>query len=243
MTRVQRLLDATGLGNNEAVAVYKPANLFYLTGFTGEGIALLGRGKQAVITDFRYVEQAERECKGFEVHSIGKGQSHEQLAATLVAQWGVQALRYEDDGMTVRIFEAARRAMPQVSWQPLAGEAETLRQIKDEGEIALIERACRISSESFERILPEIREGMTEQELAVRLEFDMLAHGADKLAFSTIAAAGANGSLPHACAGRLPRSQGRYDHLRLRRESEGLLRGYDPHGRPWRAERADAPRV
>ena len=103
--------------------------------------------------------------------------------------------------MTVRTFEAARKAMPDVTWKPLADDIETLRQIKDEGEIALIERACRITGDAFERILPEIREGMTEKELAIRLEFDMLAHGADGLAFSTIVAASAHGSLPHAVPG------------------------------------------
>ncbi len=201
MTRVERLFTAIGLAPGEAVIVYKPANLYYLTGFTGEGLALLGAGARAVVTDFRYVEQAQRECAGFAVHGIAKGQSHEQLVAELLAQWGVAALRYEDDGLTVRTFAAAQKAMPGVRWLPLNEDTERLRQIKDEGEIALIEKACRITGDSFERILPEIREGMTEQELATKLAFDMLAHGADALAFNTIVAAGANGSLPHAVPG------------------------------------------
>jgi Xaa-Pro aminopeptidase len=194
-------MEAVALAQHEAVFVCKPANLLYLTGFTGEGIALLGRAGQAVVTDFRYTEQAERECPGFEVHSIEKGQSHEQLAALLLGGWGVTALRYEDDGMTVRAFGAAQQAMPGITWQPMADDIERLRQIKDEGEIALIERACRITGDTFERVLPEIRVGMTEKELAIRLEFDMLAHGADGLAFHTIVAAGAHGSLPHAVPG------------------------------------------
>lgn len=76
-----------------------------------------------------------------------------------------------------------------------------MRQVKDDQEIELIERACRITGESFERILPQIREGMTEKELAVRLEFDMLEHGATSPAFTAIVAAGANGRMPHAMPG------------------------------------------
>lgn len=201
MTRVQRLFEAIGLGKDEAVVVYKPSNLFYLTGFTGEGLALLSAKGLAVVTDFRYVEQAERQCPGYGVHGIEKGQSHEQVVALLLNAWGMAALRYEDDGLTVRAFRNAQRDIPGVAWKPMQDDTERLRQVKDEGEIALIEKACRITSDAFERILPEIREGVTEKELAVKLEFDMLALGADGIAFHTIAAAGANGSLPHAVPG------------------------------------------
>ena len=208
MSRVQRLIASLSLDATEAVIVYKAANLFYLTGFTGEGIALVGANGQAVITDFRYVEQAERECPGFAVLSVAKGQNHEQVAATLCGQWGVTTLRYEDDAMTVRTFANAQKTIAGVRWIALNDDIELLRQVKDEGEIALIEQACRITGETFERILPQIAEGMTEKELAVKLEFDMLAHGADGLAFSTIVAAGAHGSLPHELVGIMQTSGG-----------------------------------
>ena len=201
MTRVQRLCAALGMAENEAIAVYKPANVFYLTGFTGEGMALIGIQESVVITDFRYVEQAQQECAGFTIHSVTKGQTHEQAAAVFCQAWGVTTLRYEDDGMTVRAFHSAQQAIRGMQWIALNDDIERQRQVKDDGEIALIERACKITGDSFERILSEIREGMTEKELAIKLEFDMLAHGADGLAFSTIVAAGAHGSLPHAVPG------------------------------------------
>jgi len=199
MSRVQRLLAAAGIGAEGAVIVYKPANLFYLTGFTGEGIALLSEAGRAVITDFRYVEQAQRQCEGFRILSVEKGQAHEAIAADCCAQWGVHTLFYEEDAVTVRTFNQARQAMPGITaWNPLHDETERLRQIKDTEEIGRIEQACRITGETFGRALGVIREGMTEKELAAWLQYDMLSHGADGLAFSTIVAAGANGSLPHA---------------------------------------------
>ena len=202
MTRVQSLIAATGLAANEAIIVHKESNLFYLTGFKGEGIALLSAKGQAVITDFRYVEQAQRESPDCVVVSIEKGQSHEQAAALLATQWGVDSLlHFEDDGMTVRTFAAAQKAFGAARWVAMKDDIELLRQIKDEGEIALIQEACRITGESFERILSEIREGVSEKEIAIKLQFDMLAHGAQGIAFSTIVAAGANGSLPHAVPG------------------------------------------
>ena len=83
----------------------------------------------------------------------------------------------------------------------MGSEIARLREIKDEDELALIRQACRITGEAFERILPHIKEGVTEKELALRLDFDMMSHGASKPSFSTIVAAGANGSLPHAVPG------------------------------------------
>ena len=204
MTRAQRLAAAIGLRDNEAVIVYRPANIFYLTGFTGEGLALIGTKNGAIVTDFRYVEQAQRQCGGFEILSVEKGKTHENIAATLCGRWGVNTLYYEEDGLTVRTFRQAREALPSAEWKPMNDEIELLRQIKDAGEISLIEKACKITGESFERILTEIHEGITEKELAVKLEFDMLFHGADAAAFTTIVAAGANGSLPHAVPGDRP---------------------------------------
>ena len=204
MTRAQRLAAAIGLRDNEAVIVYRPANIFYLTGFTGEGLALIGTKNGAIVTDFRYVEQAQRQCGGFEILSVEKGKTHENIAATLCGRWGVNTLYYEEDGLTVRTFRTAREALPSAEWKPMNDEIELLRQIKDAGEISLIEKACKITGESFERILSEIHEGITEKELAVKLEFDMLFHGADAAAFTTIVAAGANGSLPHAVPGDRP---------------------------------------
>ena len=201
MTRAKRLITATGLMDNEAIIVYKIPNLFYLTGFRGEGIALLSQKQQAIVTDFRYVEQAEKESPDFCIVSIEKGQSHEQAAALLAQAWQVDSIRYEDDGMTVRDFAAAQKAFGNARWTPLHEDIELLRQIKDDREIALIKEACRITGESFERILPIIREGVSEREIAIKLEFDMLTHGAESIAFSTIVAAGANGSLPHARPG------------------------------------------
>ena len=68
---------------------------------------------------------------------------------------------------------------------------------KDEKEIALIARACEITSRAFEEILPLIRAGVTERELAISLERALTDLGADGLAFDTIVASGPNGAIPH----------------------------------------------
>ena len=199
--RVLKLMDRLALDRHEAVLVHNPSNMFYLSGYTGEGLVLIGREMQAIVTDFRYTEQAEKQAPGFSVEMTEKGVSHEAIVGRLCAEHEIDALYYEDDYLTVRAFEACRKAVPGVEWKSLHEEVQRIRQIKDEDELSRIAEACRITGEAFERLLPEIKEGVTEKELALKLEFDMLTHGATGLAFSTIVAAGANGSLPHAVPG------------------------------------------
>lgn len=198
MTRVDRLFEVRGLAADEAVLVSKPSNIFYLSGYTGEGLMLVSRGIRAIVTDFRYVEQAGQEAAGFEVLQIEGAVSLLDKAYTACEREGVHTLYYEDDEFTVRAWKRAVEVFRGVELKPLGDEIERLRRIKDAEEISRVERACRISGETFERILPQIREGMTEKDLARMLAFDMLAHGADKMGFEVIAAAGANGSKPHA---------------------------------------------
>lgn len=199
--RAKRLLDAMRLGESEGVLVYNPSNMFYLSGYTGEGLVLVTHKGCAIVTDFRYTEQAENQAPGWEVLMTGDGKGHEALANDLCVRYGIDTLYYEDDYVTVRTFENCRTHIQGVEWKSEGGAIAQLREVKDEGELALIAEACRITGEAFERILPEIKEGVTEKDLALMLDFDMMHHGAKCPSFSTIVAAGANGSLPHAVPG------------------------------------------
>ena len=182
--RVKRLLETMCLSEHEGVLVYNPSNMFYLSGYTGEGLVL-----------------AEAQAPGFEVLMTGNNKSHEEIVGELCAAQGIDTLYYEDDYITVRTMEKCRASIHGVEWKTVGAAVELLREQKDEHELALIAEACRITGDAFERILPNIKEGMTEKELALMLDFDMMTHGASKPSFSTIVAAGANGSLPHAVPG------------------------------------------
>jgi Xaa-Pro aminopeptidase len=198
MTRAEQLIQSKGLKAEEAVVVSKPSNIFYLSGFTGEGIALVTLGMRAIITDFRYMEQAEQEAPEFQTLGIEGAVTHLQKAYDACKRETVATVYYEDDEFTVRMYQKAVEVFAGMELKPLGNGIEQLRRIKDAEEIRRTERACRISGESFESVLPLIREGMTEKELVRILENELLAHGADKIGFSTIIAAGANGSKPHA---------------------------------------------
>lgn len=183
---------------DEAIILSKPSNIFYLSGYTGEGYALVTPGLTAIITDFRYVEQAGQEAPAFETLALEGGETHLGKAYEACGRAGVRAVYFEDDEFTVRTWQKAVAVFEGMELKPLGGAAEQLRRVKDAEEIRRIEHACKISGEAFERVLHRIREGMTERELARAIEFELYALGAEKMGFDVIAAAGKNGSKPHA---------------------------------------------
>ena len=77
------------------------------------------------------------------------------------------------------------------------GIAEKQRSIKDGQELAMLQKAIDASDQAMEAVCPQIQEGMTEREVAWRMEKAMRDFGADALSFDTIVAAGPNGAMAH----------------------------------------------
>ena len=172
-------------------------DLRYLTGFAGSsGFAVVSAGHALLLTDVRYVEQAARQCPGWRIERHGRPVTKE-LAAELHGA-GVQRLAFDPAGLTVALCDELRAGLPGVVLQPAAGTVAALRERKDAAEVAAIARACAISDAAFAQLLPLIRPGITERELARRLEDLLYVHGADGVAFEAIAASGPNAALPHA---------------------------------------------
>lgn len=208
MTRIEKVLAKAQVAAHEGVIIHKPSNIFYLSGYTGEGILVFGHGFKAIITDFRYTEQAENQAPGFQVLMVGKGLSHIMLAKQVFDEHAVTAAYFEDDEINVRAFRKMEEVLSGITLSPINNVPEQVRRIKDEGEIAAIEEACDISCQAFEALLPHIKPGITEKQLQIILDNLLLEKGADGLAFSTIVASGENGSLPHAIPGSREIQQG-----------------------------------
>jgi Xaa-Pro aminopeptidase len=78
------------------------------------------------------------------------------------------------------------------------GLVEELRTVKDDGEIATLVRACQVSDAVFDLVTKEIKPGMTEVELAARIDFLLRRRSTDVPPFKSIVASGERASLPHA---------------------------------------------
>lgn len=199
--RTDRFLALMKAAGAQGALVTKPSNMRWLSGYTGEGMLVIGDTVRAIVTDFRYTEQAEQQAPDYTVHMISATTSHEAEAASIVRDAGISVLGFEDDAVTVQAFAKIEASLQGVRLVPENQKAEALRVIKDEGEIALIQKACDITSRAFEHIVGFIRPGLTEMEVRFELENAMYRFGAEDIAFSTIIAAGVNGSLPHAIPG------------------------------------------
>ncbi len=210
MTASERLAEQLRLGANTAAVVADPSNMFYLTGgYTGEGMVFLSRNRRVIVTDFRYTEQAENQAPGYEVQMTEKDRNAFLVIAELAQSEGITCIRTETNYLSVDRFEKLRAALgEEISCVSLEEAPQILRQVKTPTEILAIRKACNITADAFRAILPKIREGMTEKELQIELDFTMLKLGADTTAFDTIIAAGEHGSLPHAIPGNRAIRQG-----------------------------------
>lgn len=206
--KIKALLEEQRL---DAVLVARPANIRYLSGFVGTESYLYASAERSVIlTDSRYTLQAEEEGKGCEVQTIGKGMGYGALLAQLVSEDGVEGLGFEEDAMlygTVRELQEGAGLLPE-GWRPLEGALSLLRAVKSEEEIRRMEEAERIGDKAFSRILKELKPGVTELEIAAKLEYFMKSLGAEGTSFDTIVASGYHSAMPHAVPTEKPLETG-----------------------------------
>jgi Xaa-Pro aminopeptidase len=169
------------------------ANLRWLTRFGGtSGVALVGPDVATFITDFRYVERAEREIDGFEL-ARAERQLLPALAERLPPRVG-----FDDANTSVKVMRRLEElAGDEVELVPSAGLVERLRRRKDEVELAAIREAARLADEAYERALEGGLAGRTEREVAAASAAAIRERGGEP-AFPAIVAAGPNGALPHA---------------------------------------------
>jgi Xaa-Pro dipeptidase len=80
---------------------------------------------------------------------------------------------------------------------PVGPIVEPLRSVKDDAEVGLLRHACDITDRAFADVIAELQEGVTEREVAWRLEAAIHAAGGDGPAFETIVAFGPHSAVPH----------------------------------------------
>lgn len=200
MSAADRLIQSLSLTDTDGVVILDPSNVRYFSGgFTGEGALFITRGRRVLLTDSRFTHEAAARSADFEVLERDARMSDTRLIASLCRACGMETLFYEDDAMTVRAYRHLKDMVDgSVSLHALGRRHTALRCVKQPEEIACIRRACTASSLAFERLLGELRPGLTEQEVALRLRQLMLEHGGDALSFPVMAASGPNSVLCHA---------------------------------------------
>ncbi|MEG0294637.1 M24 family metallopeptidase [Enterococcus sp.] len=199
MLRVEKLRVAMKEEGLAAFLVTSPYNLRYLTNFTGSaGLAVITLNKAYFITDFRYTEQAAEQAQGFEIIKQ-QGSIFAEVAA-ICQKEELATLAFEENHLTFSEYEALEDVVIESGLVPVSGMIETLREVKDEQEIALIQKACVIADQGFTYIIERIKPGMSEIEVANELDFYMRSLGATSVSFDTIVASGVRSAMPHGVA-------------------------------------------
>lgn len=182
----------------DAVLISDSVNRRYLLGFgSSAGTLVVLPEKVYFIIDFRYIEAARAAVTGCEI--LLQERLYEQIA-DILSRHGVKTVGVEEDRLTLSGFVEYQERLPQFTMLAQSGLSRLLirlRMLKSEEEILKIEGAQRIAETAFTEILNFIRPGVTEREIAARLEYCMKLGGAEEMSFETIAVAGKNSSLPH----------------------------------------------
>ena len=185
----------------DAVMLTHPADLHYLTNFTGDdSVGLITAKDFFLVTDFRYTEQASLEA-GWLITSMREAKMSDAIAKVLKAH-PLKRVGFEANAITVGQFDAVKKAIkeaevPATELLPMENVLLNLRKIKDDHEIDLIRKSVVLAEEAFESIKDAIKPGQTENYIAGLLIMELRSRGASNTSFPPIVASAANSSLPH----------------------------------------------
>lgn len=174
------------------------SDIRWLTSFSGSNATVVldvVARKVFFLTDSRYGEQASRELTRancpYEIYVPSSVSENKDLLSRLMldAKVGVDGA-----GITADAFD---RLAKDIQVSLISSQIGDLRRIKDEAEIARIEKAAHIADEALQHVVSEGFIGKSERQVKAELEYQMAIRGADGPSFDTIVAAGENAALPH----------------------------------------------
>jgi len=210
--RLARLRARFAAAEVDAYFGVRREHMRYLTGFTladGEekvagnsGQFLVGSDEVVVLADSRYAIQVDREAPDARTF-----ESYNDLPTRwldLMASVGARRVAVEAGFVSHAAWGRLAAAAPDVELVPVEGWVEADRAVKEPAEIERIAAACAVADRALATLLPEIRPGVTEADLALRLEWLIRTGGAEALAFDVACLSGPEAALPHGAPGDRP---------------------------------------
>lgn len=190
IARLRELIDEQGA---EAAVVTRMDSIRYLCGFVGSfGDLIVTDSKALLVTDGRYENAARRDAREVSVEIGAQGK---ELVPEALGEGAGRRVLFDAEGVSVaRLLEW--QSLSEAEFAPAPGLLDGLRAVKDEEEIELIRKACRITDAAWDAIQPDLRPGATEIGIALRLAELQMDLGAESQAFC-IVASGPNSAYPH----------------------------------------------
>ncbi|MBM3284210.1 aminopeptidase P family protein [Candidatus Gottesmanbacteria bacterium] len=199
--RIAEIVKILNKINIDALFISSQANVTYLTKFAGldrnerEAFLLITKNCVYLLT-FPTLFALYKQNQNIKAIQIDHKTGLTNLLADFFRKEKIKKAAFEKSDMTVAEFQKLRKKTSFVSWRQTENVIENLRLYKDKQEIDCIKQACRIADRALAFILQHIRQGQTEKELAVELEY-FIKRNADDVAFSPIVAFGKNAAVPH----------------------------------------------
>ncbi len=208
-TRLAALRQITNEAGLDAVALIPGSNLMYLT---GEYFPLMERpticlyprqGDPVFILPTLEVEKVSTPPYPLRVYAYTDTEGYAGAFSEALAALSLDGRRLGVEGGHMRFFEAQALVKGAPRMQLIdAGEAlATLRIRKDAAEVAALRRAVAVAQDGLLDLLPGIRVGMTERQIAGELMIAMLKRGSSEMPFSAAVLSGPNSALPHGVPG------------------------------------------
>ena len=189
----------------DAALITCPVNVTYLTGFTSDASYVIVTAKTSIlISDQRFEVQIAEECleigKGtdLELHIRPHNKTTSDAAADIITKLGVKSVAVEGNRLSVADLDWIKSMSPKATFVPLMNMVESLRTVKDMGEVTKIREAIRIAERAFKMFTATIRPADTEKDMVDALDGFLRRAGARCAAFPTIVGVGERGALPHA---------------------------------------------
>ena len=180
------------LAVDESLLISNSTNIRYLSGFTGSnGLLLISKQNSHLYTDARYAIQARQEVNEFEVIISP------DIWTSFAKDISSKILCVEAKELSVDRLDQILNLQPAIEIKKTKNLIESLRITKDKTEVEFISKACQISTSALNQLITQQVLGLTEVQLATKLDRLMIDLGASDKAFNTIVASGANSAIPH----------------------------------------------
>ena len=201
MNNIEKIRAALRRENTEAILILSFSNRRYATGFpSSAGAALITQKDAYFFVDSRYIEAAEKSISGAHVEMTTAAEPYSVKINRVLTEKGIKTLGIEQNAMSyAEYLEYSEKLTAKLV--PSQGILDSLRAVKEPEEVELLIAAQRIAEKALEQVLPMIKPGVTERDIAAELTYRMRRLGADNNSFDPIVITGEKTSMPHGVPG------------------------------------------
>lgn len=192
----------------DALLVSNYHNIYYLSGFqtsdpSGRDAWMIITNNDAyLITDGRYIQnskskyQRSKTSLKIKTKIITRNKNFISHLRDIIQEKNVINLGFEEEDIKFGEYQNLVKNLPEVMLIPVNNQLLKIRSYKTNDEIESIKKACLLCDQCLHDIIPSIKIGITEKEIAWRISEWVGIRGHD-LAFTPIVAIDKHSAIPH----------------------------------------------